>query len=55
MDWGSGGRSRLLYDAVRADLAQEYHEGRTNMTWEQMHQDALKVVRIVAIKNRARF
>jgi hypothetical protein len=51
-DWGGGGRARLLYDQVRVDLAQEYHEGRHHMSWTQQHQDAMKVVRIVAVKNR---
>lgn len=54
-EWGGGGRSRLLYDQVRANLAQEWHEGRTSMSWENQHQEAMKVVRVVAIKNRARF
>ena len=51
-DWGGGGRARLLYDQVRVDLAQEYHEGRHHMSWLNQHQDAMKVVRIVAVKNR---
>lgn len=54
-DWGGGGRARLLYDQVRADLAQEHHEGRHNMSWKEQHQEAMKVVRIVAIRNRARY
>ena len=54
-DWGKGGRARLLYDQVRADLATEYHEGRHNMSWQQQHEEAVKVRRIVAIKNRARY
>jgi hypothetical protein len=51
-DWGGGGRARLLYDQVRVDLAQEYHEGRHHMSWTEQYQEAMKVVRIVAVKNR---
>jgi len=54
-DWGGGGRARLLYDQVRVDLAQEYHEGRHGMSFLDQHQEAMKVIRIVAIKNRARY
>ena len=54
-EWGGGGRARLLYDQVRADLAGEYHEGRHNMGWKEQHQEAMQVVRIVAVKNRARY
>jgi hypothetical protein len=54
-DWGGGGRSRLLYDQVRAKLAQEHHEGRHNMSWQDQHAEGMKVVKIVAIKNQTRF
>ena len=54
-DWGGGGRARLLYDQCRVDLAQEYHEGRHSMEWKDQHQEAMKIVRIVAIRNRARY
>lgn len=54
-DWGGGGRSRLLYDQVRADIAQDYHEGSHSITWKGQHQKAMTVVKIVAIKHRARF
>ena len=54
-EWGGGGRARLLYDQVRIDLAQEYHEGRHGMGWEAQHHEAMKVVRIVAVRNRASY
>jgi hypothetical protein len=54
-DWGKGGRSRLLYDEVRGHLAQDYHEGKTGLTWEQQNQEAMKKVKIVAVMNRARW
>lgn len=54
-DWGGGGRARLLYDQIRADLATEFHSGRHHMPWEEQHSEAMKVVRIRAIASRARF
>lgn len=51
-EFGKGGRARLLYDTERSNLAEEYHEGRHNMSWSEQSQEAMKVVRIVAIRNR---
>lgn len=53
--FGIGGRSALLYDQVRARLAVQYHEGRHDMSWEEQHEAAEKVVRIRAIQTRARW
>ena len=53
--FGIGGRSELLYDQVRARLAVQYHEGKHNMTWEEQHDAAEKVVRIRAIQTRSRW
>ncbi len=54
-EWGGGGRARLLYDQVRADLATEFHSGRHTMNWKAQHQEAMDVVRIRAIATRARY
>jgi hypothetical protein len=54
-EWGGGGRSRLLYDSVRANLAQQYHAGEHDMTWQEQHEEAEKVKRIVAIRNRHKY
>ena len=53
-NWGGGGRARLLYDQARVDLAERY-DGDDGMSFEDQHREAMDVVRIVAIKNRARF
>lgn len=53
--FGLGGRSELLYDQVRARLAVRYHEGKHDMTWEEQHDAAEKVVRVRAIQTRARW
>jgi hypothetical protein len=54
-DWGGGGRARLLYDQVRADLAAEWHSGRHTMSWTEQHNEAMNIVRIRAIAARARY
>lgn len=54
-DWGGGGRSRLLYDQVRVDLASDYHSGKNDMSWQEQHEEAMQVVKIVAVKNRNKF
>jgi hypothetical protein len=53
-EWGGGGRSRLLYDQVRVNLAAEHHAGQNNMTWTEQHEEAMQVVKIVAIKKGIR-
>lgn len=49
-DMWVGGRTRLLYDEVRAQLAVDLHEGEHDMTWEEQSEAAddirLKVARI---------
>jgi len=45
-----GGRTRLLYDEVRAQLAIDFHEGEHDMTWEEQSEAAddirLKVAKV---------
>lgn len=53
--FGVGGRSELLYDQVRARLAVRFHEGKHNMTWEEQHESAERVVRIRAAQTRSRW
>lgn len=48
-EYRGGGRTRLLYDEVRAQLAVDYHEGKHDMTWEEQDQEAKNTQRIVAI------
>jgi hypothetical protein len=52
-DFGGGGRSRLLYDQVRAQMAVDYHEGKHDMTWAQQHEQAQQVVALRAQQARA--
>lgn len=54
-DWGEGGRARLRYDQTRAELAQDYHAGKSDLAWEQQHKAAMDKVRIIAIANRHRW
>jgi hypothetical protein len=54
-EFGQGGRSNLLYDHVRADLAVEKHQGTENGTWRDHHNEALKVVQVVAAKHAQSF
>jgi len=53
IEFGKGGRARMLYDVDRIDLAEGYHEGRHNLSWDDQHEESMKVVRIVAAKNRS--
>ena len=50
--FGLGGRSELLYDQVRVRLAVRYHENKHDMTWEEQHEYAERVVRIRATQTR---
>ena len=49
--WG-GGRSRLLYDEVRAKMAMDMHEGKHNLSYEQQHQECQRIIRIRAAQFR---
>lgn len=55
VEWGGGGRARMLYDQVRADLACEWHAGRHTMSFEDQHQEAMNIVRIRAIAMRNQY
>lgn len=50
--WG-GGRSRLLYDEVRAKMAADFHDGKHSLTYEQQHQEAQRIIKIRATQFRA--
>jgi hypothetical protein len=52
-EFGEGGRSRLLYDQVRAQMACDYHEGKHDMTFQQQHEQAQQVVALRAQQARA--
>jgi len=49
----SGGRSRILYDEIRTDMAVDYHEGDYNVSWEQQHKEAEKIISIRAAQLKA--
>lgn len=49
-EYGVGGRTRLLYDQVRAQLAVGFHNGEHDMSWEEQSEAAddtrIKVAKI---------
>ena len=47
--WG-GGRSRLLYDQLRADFAADKLAGKHEMTWDQQHMEAKRIIKMRAIQ-----
>lgn len=49
----SGGRSRILYDEIRTDMAVDYHEGGYDISWEQQHQEAQRIIKIRAAQLKA--
>lgn len=49
----SGGRSRILYDEIRADMAVDYHEGNYDVSWEQQDQEARRIIEIRAATLKA--
>ena len=53
-DFGEGGRSRLLYDEVRAQMAVDKFDGKHEMTYQQMHEEAQQIVALRAQQARAR-
>lgn len=54
-DWGEGGRARLLYDQLRADLALARHAGKNIESWVTDHTDAMETIRQVAVAQRHRW
>lgn len=54
-DWGQGGRTRLLYDELRAKLAIDYHEGRHDLNWEEQSTEADRIRKVRAVKTRGRW
>jgi hypothetical protein len=50
--WG-GGRSKLLYDELRAKLAEDFHKGKHSMTWDQQDIEAKRIIKIRAAQLKA--
>jgi len=48
-----GGRTRLFYDELRAKMAHDYHEGKHDLSWEQQHEEAQRIIKIRATQFRA--
>lgn len=49
---GEGGRTRLLYDELRAKMAVDYHAGKHDMTWEEQSREADRIRGIRAAQVR---
>ncbi len=49
---GKGGRSQLLYDEKRIQLAEQYHNSKHDMTWEEQNEVAQDTVTVVAAVRR---
>jgi hypothetical protein len=52
-DYGQGGRSRLMYDELRADLAVRYWGGEHQLDWEEQHEAANNIKAIKAAQMKA--
>jgi hypothetical protein len=52
MDMGEGGRTRLLYDELRAKMACDYHTGKHEMTWQEQSEKADEIRGIRAAQLR---
>lgn len=47
-DLWKGGRSELLYDEIRAKLAEDFHEGKHTLTWDEQNIEAKRIIKIRA-------
>jgi hypothetical protein len=52
-DYGQGGRSRIMYDELRADLAVRYWDGEHQLDWEEQHEAANNIKAIKAAQMKA--
>ena len=51
-DWGQGGRSELLYDELRSKMAVDYHRGLHELSWDDQHHEAERIIGIRAQQTR---
>jgi hypothetical protein len=51
-EYGRGGRGRLMYDELRADLAVRYWNGEHQLDWQEQHDAAENIKSIRAIQSR---
>ena len=54
-EYGDGGRTRLLYDELRAKMAVDYHSNRHDMTWEEQSAEADRIRKMRATQIRGRW
>jgi hypothetical protein len=52
-EYGKGGRSRLMYDELRADLAVKYWNGEHQLDWEEQHEAANNIKAVKAAQMKA--
>ena len=50
--YGDGGRTRLLYDELRAKIAVDFHNGHHDMDWEEQSTEADRIRKVRAIQTR---
>ncbi len=48
-----GGRSRLFYDELRTKMANDYHEGKHDLSWDEQHEECQRIIKIRAAQFRA--
>lgn len=51
-DYGQGGRTRLLYDELVAEMAVDKHKGKHSLSWEKVCAEADRIRKIRAIQTR---
>lgn len=49
-DFGGGGRTALLYDQLRAQMAVDFHKGKHDMSWAEQSTEADRIRSIRAIQ-----
>ena len=56
-DFGEGGRTRLLYDELRAKMACDFHAGKHQMTWEEqsVEADRIRSIRAAELHKAGKF
>lgn len=52
-DYGNGGRARLFHDELRVKFAEDFHEGKHDLTWEQQELESQRLIQIRASQTRA--
>jgi hypothetical protein len=54
-DFGDGGRSQLLHDQARAEMAMDFHKGSHSMNWQEQCAEADHVVGLRAAQTHTKW